>query len=589
MHRALLRAIRHRGITCTTILPEQFIHNNNASYTLLQLGKMIRTNNNVRPRLQTTALRYFSSSSYSYKKNHFNNLDLKAVPFTEEPQQALESFDEWCKSHGILFLGKTEIEAVYLPFWTFDLNVRYTTTRAADGHDDSTTTTAKIKPAPFDAAYNVHNNNNQRKNKQSSQTTPQDNNIIHLPGISAYAGYNYRRKLVNPVHSSTVLFLGHKKVQEFLGWMLDPLPYLDTGMEVNLDTWNASKGRAFAVVMEDLRNLAMDDKQFVNSTQNSEFHVDVEVLNALRVYMPTFVITYSIFGVEYRAFVSGCDSDSAVSGISHSAFASSKTVSIDDAADAVTRGAHSIFRHVTQVGGFTYAINSLHRPIVWLAKAILGILSRFPIVTAAAGGFVMYRKFVRPYLEHVASKEEWEKQREREAGGMQDAWSHRNSFHDDGSARAYFEQNREAILWHLSGEANRPKSKSYDFYGEFEAYQRASERKGREDYNAYREQEWFDEQTRGFYTEYSDKSQGKKKTKQKKPSDVPITADPYDLLGVRRGVTKKEVSRAFRKEMMRYHPDALPFASGEEKKRATERSKLITEAYREIKNEMRGR
>eukprot|EP00814_Leptocylindrus_danicus_P001005 CAMPEP_0116009610 /NCGR_PEP_ID=MMETSP0321-20121206/3529_1 /TAXON_ID=163516 /ORGANISM="Leptocylindrus danicus var. danicus, Strain B650" /LENGTH=545 /DNA_ID=CAMNT_0003478593 /DNA_START=165 /DNA_END=1803 /DNA_ORIENTATION=+ len=518
---------------------------------------------------------FFGNKRNRTKTTHFNDLDLKAIPFTEEPQQALESFHEWCSSHGILFRGDTKIEAQYLPFWTFDINVRYTTL-AANGYN----TTTNVRPAPFDSAYKNKNNKN---------------NTIHLQGISAYAGYNYRRKLVNPVHSSTVLFLGNDKIQEFLGWMLDPLPYLHTGMEVNLDTWNASKGRAFAVVVEDLRNLAMDDAQFLKKIK--DFDVDVEVLNAQRVYMPTFVITYSIFGVEYRAFVSGCDPNTTVSGISHSAFASSTSETIDTATGIVARGAHSLFRHVTQVVGFSYALNSLHRPMLWLTKSILGVVSRFPIVTAAAGGFALYRKFMRPYLEHVVSKDEWEKQREREAGGMQDdyAWSHRNSFRDDGSAKAYFERNREAILRHLSGEgsADQPKSNFYTFYQQFEEYQRAAERQGREEYNAYREQEWFEEQTRGFYSEYGEKNKSqvkKKRTKQQQATtNVSMEQDPYDLLGVKRGATKEEVSRAFRKEMMRYHPDALPFASEEEKRRSTERSKQITEAYREIKNSMRGK
>ena len=57
------------------------------------------------------------------------------------------------------------------------------------------------------------------------------------------------------------------------------------------------------------------------------------------------------------------------------------------------------------------------------------------------------------------------------------------------------------------------------------------------------------------------------------------------MLGIEQNVSDKEVSNAFRKEMLKYHPDTQPNASDAQKRRFVERSKLITEAYRKIKTE----
>lgn len=60
----------------------------------------------------------------------------------------------------------------------------------------------------------------------------------------------------------------------------------------------------------------------------------------------------------------------------------------------------------------------------------------------------------------------------------------------------------------------------------------------------------------------------------------------YSVLGVNRSASLKEVSEAFRKQMLMYHPDVQPAtASDAEKQRAIERSKLVSEAYRKIKSE----
>jgi len=61
----------------------------------------------------------------------------------------------------------------------------------------------------------------------------------------------------------------------------------------------------------------------------------------------------------------------------------------------------------------------------------------------------------------------------------------------------------------------------------------------------------------------------------------------YSVLKIKQGATKADVSTAFRKEMLKHHPDIQTGVSEAEKARAVERSKYITEAYRKIKTEMK--
>jgi DnaJ-class molecular chaperone len=57
------------------------------------------------------------------------------------------------------------------------------------------------------------------------------------------------------------------------------------------------------------------------------------------------------------------------------------------------------------------------------------------------------------------------------------------------------------------------------------------------------------------------------------------------VLGIDRYTSDSEVSNAFRKEILQYHPDTQPNATEARKRRSIERAKLITEAYRKIKTE----
>ena len=75
----------------------------------------------------------------------------------------------------------------------------------------------------------------------------------HLPGLSMYAGYTYRRNLVNPIHQTALLYLGDQTVP-FSKFLLRSMN-LNNGQELSVfpDPWNVNKGRAYSVLIEEMQ------------------------------------------------------------------------------------------------------------------------------------------------------------------------------------------------------------------------------------------------------------------------------------------------------------------------------------------------
>ena len=63
-----------------------------------------------------------------------------------------------------------------------------------------------------------------------------------------------------------------------------------------------------------------------------------------------------------------------------------------------------------------------------------------------------------------------------------------------------------------------------------------------------------------------------------------MTQDPYEVLGVPRGASEEEVTKAYRKLAKKYHPDLNP---GDEE--ASKKISKINANYNEIKNGRAGR
>jgi DnaJ like chaperone protein len=60
--------------------------------------------------------------------------------------------------------------------------------------------------------------------------------------------------------------------------------------------------------------------------------------------------------------------------------------------------------------------------------------------------------------------------------------------------------------------------------------------------------------------------------------------DPYDLLGVSKGASQDEIRRAYRKLIVKYHPDKVDHLGDEFRVLAEQRFKEIQEAYQELVN-----
>jgi hypothetical protein len=141
----------------------------------------------------------------------------------------------------------------------------------------------------------------------------------------------------------------------------------------------------------------------------------------------------------------------------------------------------------------------------------------------------------------------------------------------------------------LSGEGAAHEEGEYDWYKEWEEWARRQYAQQQQQQQGYGGQYGYGSQQQ--QQEYQRQYQQQQQKKQKKPPPKYKWEfnpdDPYSVLGIKRGATKKEVSAAFRKEMLKHHPDTQAGASDAAKERATERSKLITDAYRKIKAEMK--
>jgi hypothetical protein len=474
---------------------------------------------------------------------------LDALPFSISPEQAIKDFEKWAVDdqglHYLLRWESVHIGASYVPVWSFDINIRFvTTTKEGKKRYD-------WKPQLFADAYG-------------------DVPVVYIPGLSTYAGHSYRRSLINPILNTTLVFMGDKTMP-FEKYMLRDMK-LSNGALISIfpDPWNATRGRALEVIQEELAAIAKEAPDDVK--------VQTEVLGARRVYMPTYVIEYKILGAEYKAFVSGCDAGAGVSGVSHRVFSSSN--------QDIQQASNSFLSNAANYGiRFLGGRQGMTRLIVLfqLFGGFAGrLLARLPLFGFLGGMFVGFRKIIQPWMDNRSASVEWEGQREYESLARDHLRA--DDFVDNGSARRYFQQNKTQILRTLSGEHAHEQGE-YDWYKEWEEWARRQweqqqQQQQQQTYGRQQQQQQQQQQT------YGRTQQQQKKSKPEYQWDFDPN-DPYSTLGLQRGATKSEVSAAFRREMLKHHPDTQAGASDAAKERATARSKIITEAYRKIKAEMK--
>jgi len=483
------------------------------------------------------------------------SFQLDALKFTVSPNAVYDKFQIWAKDEqGIDRLIRKDIKllACYVPVWSFDLNLRF---KSPNG---SFTT----KPAPFEIYKS---------------------SVVYVPGLAAYAGYNYRRSLVDPIHNTSLVFLG-QDVIKFQNYLLEDMVLTFSNnnnynnnkqypqrISIDVDPWNASRGRALEVVLENLQNLAKKE---------DELQVQAQVVQSRRVYMPTYIIEYNLLGVTYQAFISGCDAASSVSAMNH----------------AVGIGLPKVDSTFLQQGMKLAQRIGGPMGLVWLLQALgsfaLRILSRVPLLAVLGAAFVAVRKVIQPYYHHTTSRAEWERQRNHERHRAENRI--KDDFTDwNYSGRRYFEQHRKAILSHLSGETKHHEG-DFTWYQQWEQWAREQvneqQQQQQQNYGQQQQQYTSQQQRQRQQQQYNSQQRQQKQQQQQQTKSYNWNfdpKDPYQVLEVPRGASKDEISRAFRREMLKHHPDTQSASSQEEKDRATERSKLITAAYQSLKKQIK--
>jgi hypothetical protein len=303
--------------------------------------------------------------------------------------------------------------------------------------------------------------------------------------------------------------------------------------------------------------------------------------------MPTYVVEYSILGMEYQAFLSGCDDGGGVAGANHQVWGNGATEGMPSS-QSFLEGLSSAAQVGMRTVGSRGIATILTITLQFLGSIAARVAMRIPPLAVLGSIFVGVRKVIYPWLDHRYASAEWERQREREANGGNYA-APTDDFDDiRGNARRYFKQNKAQILRSLSGKSEH-QSGDYGWYQDWEKwarqqYEESSQQQQQQ--GGYTNQQQNQQYQRQQQTSGRQQRQSNKKPKKEYKFEFDPN-DPYSVLGLRRGATKSEVSGAFRREMLKHHPDVQAGASDAEKERSQERSKYITEAYRKIKTEMK--
>ena len=536
---------------------------------------------------------YFSLHRRFFSTRQNKGPPLYGLPFSVSPEQALDKFLKWSEEEQGLSPTWTGVHrrsvtltAAYCPVWCWDVNMRFVQTDPQTGRKRF-----DWKPALF-----------QVYGQQS---------VVHLPGLSTYAGYSYPRSLLNPLHNTSLVFL-EKDLMPFGNWMLKPMELKqptqqssssffstanddDTTMEIPItpDPWNATKGRAWHILKQELTGIAQAGGPIGNNNGNhpdpDTISIQTELVRARRVMMPTYVLEYKLLGNTFQAFCSGADAGAEISGTSHQLWDQQYSPTQQQASQGLQGFLTQALRAVQTSAQTVGSQRTL--AILAVVGRVMGqfagrILLRLPWIAAAVGGFVGIRKFLMPLIASRWASAEWERQRAHEqtyAEGIED------DFMDPGTAQRYFQANKSRILSHLQGEEHHEQG-NYDFYQDWTDWARRifeQQQQQEQQYYDYSRNQQQQQRQRVYGEQQSRTSTNKKTTNEYQWDFDP--QDPYAVLGIPRGSTKQQVSAAFRREMLKYHPDASAGQqlSAAQEKRNTERSKLISEAYRKIKAEMK--
>ena len=492
---------------------------------------------------------------------------IKAIPFSIYTDKAIRKFHEWRDDHDVtLFFDdrSVSIEALMLPFWTFDLYLRF--------QDHSS-----LKPSVLQA-YKI--------------LQEETGSTIFLPGMSSYAGYLYKQdahNLLNVVHSSSLLFeksndlnndhiVKADPVKNLLPWMLDDLPYRQgDGLPVYSDAWGSSLMDSLTSM---LRNCLVPFL-FRTHDETLSSSIDVMVKSATRLYLPTYVIKYKVLGTQFQAFASGWSIDSTVSGIPR---VLKKDILDEGEPIKLLKNHCSLFRKSECIDCYSN----------------IDLIKSWALVLITNKNNSKFKKEINALRVHSKNKSI--------SLNISTDSSKIISKHKFNEAEHYFSTRRKHVTSSLSGvDVDKLVMQISDNTELYERFLEQDERSDNFLLNIVREQEWYEELNNGWHT--SQKAELFKKLKKEKIVKEAKSIDDFsgeftyfrshrsNLNNVHQeqdyfdNITKtmkatsyeykeKMLTKKFQKKILLNHPDIWPFASRLEREIARSKVEEIVKVYR---------
>ena len=322
-------------------------------------------------------------------------------------------------------------------------------------------------------------------------------------------------------------------------------------------------------------------------------------------YLPAYVYEYTVLGQTFRAFVPGSTDSSgsapAVSDVVGFEHKTGLSFSLTDVLDKFrnlttpapgsTSQAEEFLTYVVRKGGpfailqllkFPFTVFRMVNPTVRLAVLVLG------------AGRLLWNKFGKPATENKQSFDDWQKQVEREREDVRRRQLRRGGGSDWFDDFSTTERERREMRREREEEGRREEEKRR---GEREEERREEVKKeqnfqwqwgGGQQESGQQQQQQQQQQGRG---QRQRQGQGQQQRQQNNKSggftfDFDVN-DPHAVLKLSPSASKADISKAFRREMLLWHPDHQRDKSEREQRLASERTKLITRAFQELKTTRR--
>jgi DnaJ domain len=511
------------------------------------------------------------------KSRQASHAETEALPFKLSQNDALAKYHEWAKSNTPFASvpRPVSVSSVYLPFWVFTADFYHPELPSYFGGCDRD---------------------------------------ISGPTMQVYAGHTYPRAMVEVV--KTEIDADKHRVDYSSSGPHSRLSrpftssFLEIGEAASLDGSKRgifSRAPQAVVDIEPFKTYeatawSIARAAYVARKQSlhPEKHMDLararfDEVESYRVLLPCHIVEYKYLTQPFRVFVNaysgqcfGIQQSSIFSGLSDLG----KSFSSEDAARLLRRIAETdIGRFLPPAGiaAIVQALSTILRPMVKFLLWPPFVLTA--VVTIGGYAAVKGTSSLRAQRAYFMEWEETKKTEEAHQATMSDSWAFRPS---GTSAR---ERRREAEREMKREKQRREEEEAWrrQRQREEEAAERA--KKSRWGWSSWGggsstgdQQQQQQQQQQRTSTSSSSTSGAGAKAKAKPTGRMPPAVnanDYYAVLGIKHlvasggtsAVTTEEISKAFRRELMKYHPDSNRGEGGYDQEACTERTRQIIAAY----------